>query len=74
MWKEGSISVCGQIYHYWAKVYDAPGKYGINGGRVSKLTVKTDGKTVINYDRGWDIRPGTQEENAVLWIILNSHN
>lgn len=74
MWKEGSVKAGNHIYHYWAKVYDTPSKYGINNGRISKLTVKRQGRIIINYDRGWDVRPYTQEEHAILWIILNDHN
>ena len=42
-----------------AKVFDTPSKYGINRGRISKLFVrrKSDKKVVLNYDRGWDIKP-----------------
>lgn len=74
MWKEGSIKVESAIYHYQVKVYDIPSQYGINGGRISKLSVRLDGRTVINYDRGWDRKPVTQAENAVLCILLNSYN
>ena len=74
MWKEGSIKVESAVYHYQAKVYDTPSKYGINQGRISKQSVQLDGQTVINYDRGWDKKPSTEAENAVLWIILNSYN
>ena len=45
--------------HYWmAKVYDEGSNWGINEGRVSKLTVY-DGRTskspeIYSYDRGLD--------------------
>lgn len=74
MWKEGSVKVESGIYHYQAKVYDTPSKYGINRGRISKLSVRLNGREVIGYDRGWYKQPSTQAENAVLWIILNSYN
>lgn len=74
MWKENSIKAGDTIYHYQAKVYDTPSKYGINQGRISKLWVQSEGRTVIRYDRGWDKKPVTQEENAILCIILNSYN
>lgn len=74
MWKEGSVKVESGIYHYQAKVYDTPSQYGINRGRVSKLSVRLDGREVIGYDRGWYKQPTTQAEKAVLRIILNSYN
>jgi len=43
-------------YKFEAKLFDEPSMYGINDGRVSKLSI-TDKQNnwVINYDRGWDI-------------------
>ena len=54
MWKEGSIRVNGDIFHYWIKQYEEGSEWGIEGGRISKLMLKRDGKIVCNYDRGWD--------------------
>ena len=82
LWKEGTIGipVSGtkevKIAHFWAKVYDEGSEYGIDEGRISKLTVKIDGVTVINYDRGWDIKPDEDDEVAqiALAILLNDDN
>ena len=60
MWSEGTISIPDAnvkaktiICHYWVKHYEEPSEeYGINGGRISKLTLKINDKTVCNYDRG----------------------
>ena len=53
-WFEGEIggfTVC-------AKVYPEPSQYGIENGRISKLTITdVDGNTIANYDRGWDVIP-----------------
>ena len=57
MWKESSIKVNGEVFHYWMKQYDKGSEWGIDGGRVSKLMLKRDGKIVCNYDRGWDVKP-----------------
>lgn len=48
--------------------------YGINGGRISKLMIKIDGKIVCNYDRGWDIHPTCKEAEMALCILLENHN
>ena len=53
MWKESSIKVNGEVFHYWMKQYDKGSEWGIDGGRISKLMLKRDGKIVCNYDRGW---------------------
>ena len=80
MWKEGSIAIPDGkgghiICHYWIKVYQKPSKkYGIEGGRISKLTIKVNGKTTANYDRGWDIKATTWEARFALTILLHEYN
>lgn len=80
MFKEGTIGIPkGDKYivaHYWAKVYKRRSKYGINNGRISKLTIKIDGKITANYDRGWDIKPAEEDEATQLayCIILQNYN
>ena len=46
MWKEGSIKVNGEIFHYWMKQYEGGSQWGIDGGRISKLMLKRNGKIV----------------------------
>ena len=52
MWKEGSIRVNGEVFHYWMKQYDKGSEWGIDGGRISKLMFKRDGYFVCNYEAG----------------------
>lgn len=78
MWKEGTIGVpTGNgkytAVHYTAKVYDEPSDFGINGGRISKLTLKQDGKFVYNYDRGLDLDCQTEEAEVALAILLKEY-
>ena len=75
MWKTGKINISGcdgkrLVFEYWAKVYDKPSEYGINEGRVSKLTIRIDGTVVCNYDRGWDMEPKTQAAKQALELML----
>lgn len=46
-------------YKFDAKVFDECSKYGIDGGRISKLTLRDENSEhcILNYDRGWDIEP-----------------
>ena len=74
MWKEGSIKVNGEIFHYWMKRYEEGSQWGIEGGRISKLMLKRNGEIVCNYDRGWDIEPTCEEANLALSILLNELN
>ena len=84
-WIEGTLYLDEgkPIAKYWFKQFDSGSKYGINGGRISKLRV-TDlyGNELANYDRGWDIEPrGTADYNGaemdardIVQAILNAFN
>ena len=81
MWSEGTIGVLNPndmanraICHYWVKHYDEPSKFGINNGRISKLTIKVDGKVTCNYDRGWDIEPQDEVTKVAYAILLKDYN
>ncbi len=75
MWREGSIKVEESIFHYWVKHYEEPSEdYGINGGRISKLMLKRNGKIVCNYDRGLDIEPADKQTEIALAILMKEYN
>ena len=74
MWKEGAIKVNSSWIHYWIKVFDEPSRFGIDGGRISKLTLKRKGEIVCNYDRGWDMHPVDQDVEMALQILIFSEN
>ena len=79
MWKQGIIGIPDDkgkytSCHYWIKVYEEPSEFGIDNGRISKLTIKIGGKVVCNYDRGWDIKPTCIEAEKALAILLYSEN
>lgn len=74
MWHEGSLKVYDSIFHYWIKVYDEPSQYGINGGKISKLMLKRNGKIVCNYDRGWDIKPNDPDAELALELLIHTNN
>ena len=57
----GEIDGC----EYDIKVYDQPSKHGIDGGCISKLTIRKDRDLVANYDRGWDIEPEGEAQEIV---------
>jgi len=54
-WVKGKVG----DYSFEVKIFDECSKYGINRGRISKLTLRdeTGEHCLINYDRGWDIEP-----------------
>jgi len=38
----GIIKVNGSKYIVWALLFDEPSEYGINNGRISKLTIRAE--------------------------------
>lgn len=79
LWREGVIGIPvgdGKYVscRYWVKRYAEGSEYGIDGGRISKLELRIDGRTVCHYDRGWDIKPTCEEAEKALAILLHEFN
>ena len=72
MWNRGQIHYHGQIVDYIAKVSDQPSEVGIDLGCVFKIEVDVAEKTIISYDRGWDIYPESDEQEAILEVVLKA--
>lgn len=64
--KEGTIKINGKTYFYSVKVFDKGSQFGIDGGRISKLSITLDDNFVVNYDRGWDIKPNKSDKDLML--------
>lgn len=74
MWEQDTLKVEGQVVSYSMKVFEEPSEYGINKGKISKLTLKNNNKVIANYDRGWDIMPTGKLANEALEMILDARN
>ena len=75
VWTMATAEVDGKKYRVEMVRFDEPSIYGIRKGRISKLWVRgEDGTVVINYDRGWDIRPAADEGKAILAAITKQYN
>ena len=72
MWIRGQIHYHGQIVDYIAKVSDQPSEVGIDLGCVFKIEVDVAEKTIISYERGWDIYPESDEQEAILEVVLKA--
>jgi len=75
MWKQGAIGIPNgkggyTSVKYYAKVYDEPSEFGIEEGRISKLSLTQNGKIVYNYDRGLDLDCQTTERHKASGINL----
>jgi hypothetical protein len=78
MWKHGNVALplFDTIYSYWAKVYEEPSEFGIEGGKISKLTIRESGnsKDLYNFDRGLDRDCADAEVEIILNILLEKYN
>ena len=78
MWSEGIIAspTTGGKYKYWVKHYEIGSEFGIDGGKISKLTIRKVGESrdLYNYDRGLDVDCADDEVRAVYGIILSKYN
>jgi len=74
-WIDGIING----FRFQAKIYDEDSKFGIENGRVSKLTVWDEQKRksgsgsgdILSYDRGWDKKPSSSENKDILWALMS---
>lgn len=74
MWSKGSIEIDGTKVQYWVKYFDEGSEFGIDGGKISKLECRVDGKTILNYDRGWDMKPETELAQQAYAILIDEFN
>lgn len=71
---DGRLQIAGGTFHFWVKRHEECSEFGIDGGRISKLTITYEGtgREVVNYDRGWDIKPKTKAAQAAFdWVLRN---
>ena len=78
MWSNGRIFATQTKvgYEYWCKYYDEPSPFGIDGGKISKLTIfrLQDDKELYNYDRRLDFDLLDEGGKAAYQIILTKYN
>lgn len=74
-WCDGKIGK----YTFQAKLFDEGSTFGIDNGRVSKLSIWDEEvriremdffkACIVNYDRGWDIKP-KKEFKSILKAVM----
>ena len=73
-WSEGMAFLPnGRQFRFSVKSYEHPSESGIDGGRISKLTLMTEARRsiVAEYDRGWVRRPRTGPQKAVCAALVS---
>ncbi len=73
-WKRAIVEHKGKEYIVTYKQFDKGSEFGIDGGRISKLSIRVGKNGICNYDRGWDIKPTDDGTKAVLEEILDNEN
>jgi len=69
--------ICGKLYGYRVecKVFSVGSKWGIDGGKISKLCIRDGaGRWVVNYDRGWDVKPDGDDVIQVYNEVIRRYN
>ena len=74
MWKSGAMLIHGKVYKFQAKVYKVDSKYGIDGGKISKLWISCEDMVVASYERGWDVKPTSEGAELAVAILMKEHN
>ena len=70
MWTSGKLNG----YEFHVKHFEEGSVYGLNEGKISKLTISRDGRILVNYDRGWDILPLGEDVEKIYEYLLNLFN
>ena len=70
MWGHGTSNG----YEYWVKYYEKGSEFGIDGGRISKLSIRKDGKELYNFSRGLDFDNLDAGGKAVYAELLIRYN
>ena len=71
MWTKGANNE----FKWAVKHYDEPSIFGINNGRISKLSIQkiSNNEVMANYDRGWDVEP-SEEIKFLYDKLINEYN
>ncbi len=72
-WVEGVVG--NREFLFTAKVFDEGSKFGIEGGRVSKILIRESNKgwekAFAHYDRGWDVMPEEDWQQDILVEVVH---
>lgn len=74
MWSKGSLTIGGCEFVYEVKHFESDSKYGIDGGKISKLSIRREGEEVVSYERGWDLRPKDSLAKQAFSQVLKKYN
>jgi hypothetical protein len=70
MWKQGKLNG----YDYWLKSWEQPSHFGIDNGRISKLSIRQNGTELYNFDRGLDFDELDDDGRITYKQLLAKYN
>ena len=75
LWQQGCITIPVRDTElvkaqYLLKVHNEPVKYGIEGGRISKLDIRINDKVTCCYDLGWIIKPVDDDQHTMIALSV----
>jgi len=70
MWTKGTLNG----YDYCIKHYEESSHYGIDEGRISKMSIRKNGKELYNYDRGLEFDNLDAGGKKVYGELLKQYN
>ena len=76
-WTRGTATLPnGRRFIFDIKHFKEPSSFGIDDGRISKLSIRTEARRRLgaHYDRGWDGKPQTPDVRAVYKALLARYN
>lgn len=75
MTEHNTLKINNTTFEYFIKAYDEPSEeFGLNGGKISKLTIKRGNEYVYNYDREPDIEPVDAATVKALNTLIRKYN
>lgn len=75
-WINGMVTYKKMNSKFYAKTFIEKSHFGINNGCISKLSIvfNPTNSLIVNYDRGWDIKPKSEYAKKVYRAVLREFN
>ena len=73
-WTLGNVMVNNKRVRYAIKNVPKKSQFGIDKGCISKMGIDRNGQTLVNYERGWDIKPVETDVKMAYKALLKLFN
>lgn len=73
-WTLGNVMVNNKRFRYVIKNFPEKSQFGIDKGCISKMGIDRNGQTLVNYERGWDVKPVETDVKMAYKALLELFN